>query len=92
MHFLLPTSWRRRALGHPSEFRFAHDSDGSLVGEEEGEGMVGFGNVEAIRRDAMARQEEAAIAERRLSRDLEEGFRDDSDDDTGEEPRGRTER
>ena len=54
--------------------------------------MVGFGNVEAIRRDAMARQEEAAIAERRLSRDLEEGFRDDSDDDTEEEPRGRTDR
>lgn len=47
--------------------------------------MVGF-DVEASRRDAMARREEAAITERRLSRDLEEGFRDESDDDTrGEE-------
>lgn len=78
-------------MGHPSEFRFAHDSDGSLVGEEEGEGMVGF-DVEASRRDAMARQTEAAIAERRLSRDLEEGFRDDSDDETRGEERGRSQR
>lgn len=46
--------------------------------------MVGF-NVDTSRRDAIARQEEAAITERRLSRDLEEGFRDDSDnsDDEG---------
>jgi hypothetical protein len=50
-----------------------------LFDEEEGEGMVGF-NVDASRRDAIVRQEEAAITERRLSRDLEEGFRDDSDD------------
>lgn len=45
--------------------------------------MVGF-NVDASRRDAIARQEEAAITERRLSRDLEEGFRDDSDDSDDE--------
>ena len=53
--------------------------------------MVGF-DVEASRRDAMARQTEAAIAERRLSRDLEEGFRDDSDDDTRGEERSRPDR
>jgi hypothetical protein len=49
-----------------------------LFDEEDGEGMVGF-NVDISRRDAIMRQEEAAITERRLSRDLEEGFRDDSD-------------
>lgn len=85
MNFLLPTAWRRRALGEPSRPRYVGDSDGSLFGDEEGEGMVGF-DVEASRRDAMARQAEAAITERRLSRDLEEGFRDDSDDDTPRHP------
>jgi hypothetical protein len=54
-----------------------------LFDEEEGEGMVGF-NVDASRRDAIVRQEEAAITERRLSRDLEEGFRDDSDNSDDE--------
>jgi hypothetical protein len=53
-----------------------------LFDEEEGEGMVGF-NIEASQRDTMARQEDAAITERRLGRELEEGFRDDSDDESG---------
>jgi hypothetical protein len=57
-----------------------------LFDEEEGEGMVGF-NIEASRRDTMARQEDAAITERRLSRELEEGFRDDSDDETRRDER-----
>lgn len=80
MSFLLPISWRRRGFGQPAESRFARRSDESLFDDEEGEGMVGF-NVDASRRDAIARQEEVAITERRLSRDLEEGFRDDSDDE-----------
>jgi hypothetical protein len=78
MNFLLPITWRRRAFGQPLENRYARQSADSLFDEEEGEGMVGF-NVNASRRDAIVRQEEAAITERRLSRDLEEGFRDDSD-------------
>jgi hypothetical protein len=78
MSFLLPITWRRRAFGQPLESRYARQSADSLFDEEEGEGMVGF-NVNASRRDAIVRQEEAAITERRLSRDLEEGFRDDSD-------------
>jgi hypothetical protein len=77
MSFLLPISWRRRAFGQPTENRYARESD---------EGMVGF-NVDASRRDAIARQEEAAITERRLSRDLEEGFRDDSDDEARSDER-----
>jgi hypothetical protein len=83
MNFLLPITWRRRAFGQPTESRYARQSEESLFDEEEGEGMVGF-NVDASRRDAIARQEEAAITERRLSRDLEEGFRDDSDDSDDE--------
>ena len=81
MSFLLPVSWRRRVFGQPGESRYARQSAESLFDEEEGEGMVGF-NIEASRRDTMARQEDAAITERRLSRELEEGFRDDSDDET----------
>jgi hypothetical protein len=80
MNFLIPISWRRRAFGQPAESRYARQSAESLFDEEEGEGMVGF-NIEASRRDNFARQEYAAITERRLSRELEEGFRDDSDDD-----------
>jgi len=58
------------------------DSDDGLFDEEEGEGMVGF-EVDEGRRQELERG--AAMEpdgdERRLSRDLEEGFRDDSDDD-----------
>lgn len=53
--------------------------------------MVGF-NVDASRRDAIARQQEVAITERRLSRDLEEGFRDDSDDEARRDERNSRER
>jgi len=80
MSVLIPTSWRRRAFGESAESRYARESNESLFDDEEGEGMVGF-NVDASRRDAIARQQEAAITDRRLSRDLEEGFRDDSDDE-----------
>jgi stringent starvation protein B len=86
MNFLLPISWRRRAFGQPAESRYARQSAESLFDEEEGEGMVGF-NIEASRRDTIARQEDAAITERRLSRELEEGFRDDSDDETRRDER-----
>ena len=91
MGFLLPISWRRRAFGEPTELRYPRQSNESLFDEEEGEGMVGF-NVDASRRDAIARQQEAAIAERRLSRDLEEGFRDDSDDEARRDERDSIER
>ena len=91
MNFLLPISWRRRAFGQPTESRYAGQSAESLFDEEEGEGMVGF-NIEAGRRDTIARQEDAAITERRLSRELEEGFRDDSDDETRRDERVSIER
>ncbi|KAI9673256.1 MAG: hypothetical protein M1829_004321 [Trizodia sp. TS-e1964] len=55
--------------------------DGSLYDEEEGEGMVPF-EVNSQRREALERQRSGlGDADRRLSRDLEEGFRDDSDEE-----------
>ncbi|KAI9762863.1 MAG: hypothetical protein M4579_000216 [Chaenotheca gracillima] len=87
--FVLPSSWSRssRALGGGSGGggggygRDVFDTE-SLVDDEEGEGMVGF-EIDAHRREALERTRHAAMGEgeRRLSRDLEEGFRDDSDDE-----------
>lgn len=59
-----------------------------FFGEEEGERMVGF---DVSRRDRLGRGGSRAgveiPSERRLSRDLEEGFRD-SDEDESEEDGG----
>ena len=56
-----------------------HDGDGEvMVGEEEGERMVGV-NMDARAREALARSDAVDVGGR-LSRDLEEGFRDDSDE------------
>lgn len=66
-----------------------HDDADSLFDEEEGEDMVGF-DMDPRRREALdRRRSEADEGERRLSRDLEEGFRDDSDEEA--EPRGTAE-
>lgn len=73
MRFFLPSSWR---LG-------AHlaDHDNISIDEDEGELMIGM-NMDAERREALERRRStAAEAESRLSRDLEEGFMDDSDDE-----------
>lgn len=56
-----------------------------LVDEEEGEGMVGFNlDVENGIGSAVSDRQRANDdgGGRRLSRDLEEGFRDDSDDES----------
>lgn len=58
----------------------ASDEDDGLFDEEEGEGLVGF-DVDAPRREALARNHAVPDTQRRLSRDLEEGFRDDSDEE-----------
>jgi hypothetical protein len=56
--------------------------DDSLFDEDEGEDLVGF-NMDAGRREALERQRNSTgEGERRLSRDLEEGFRDDSEDES----------
>lgn len=56
-------------------------TDDELFDDEEGEGMVGF-DIDERRREALERRRSAVGDEdRRLSRDLEEGFKDDSDDE-----------
>lgn len=79
MNFLLPSSWRQQGRlvdGHDE------DDDGhSVFDEEEGEGMVGF-DIHPSRREALERTRGfEAGSEGRLSRELEEGFMDDSDDE-----------
>ena len=76
----MPVSWRRRAHGQPPQGGYNFESEGSLFDEEEGEGMVGF-DVDAARRSSLPGAGTMQDTERRLSRDLEEGFRDDSDDE-----------
>jgi len=75
----MPTTWRRDFGGE----RFAvsaEDGAGSDFDEEEGEELyeVDDGHREALSLDARRGRD---LDDRRLSRDLEEGFKDDSDDE-----------
>ncbi|EEH41316.1 hypothetical protein PAAG_03602 [Paracoccidioides lutzii Pb01] len=76
MRSLLPSSWRLR-----HSFGGSHDGDGgSVFDQEEGEDMVGF-EMDVERREALERRRGDVVdSQRRLSRDLEEGFMDDSDE------------
>lgn len=66
----------RRGSGSGDELAF---------GEEEGESMVGF---DVNRRDRSVRGGNVDIhSDRRLSRDLEEGFKDDSEDESSDDRR-----
>jgi hypothetical protein len=62
-------------------------------GEEEGESMVGFGDPERLERGRDERGGRVLVgrgeidSERRLSRDLEEGFKDDSEEEEESERR-----
>ncbi|KAJ5669193.1 hypothetical protein N7462_010263 [Penicillium macrosclerotiorum] len=81
MRLFLPSSWRRDA--------HIPDNDNISIDEEEGELMVGM-NMSAARREALERHRSTpAEAVSRLSRELEEGFMDDSDEDDTEERGGR---
>ncbi|KAL4899717.1 hypothetical protein BDW74DRAFT_108732 [Aspergillus multicolor] len=74
MRRFLPSSWRQQA--HISD---ANDNISIL--DEEGEIMVGM-NMDAAHREALERRRSTiAEDEGRLSRDLEEGFMDDSDEE-----------
>ncbi|KAJ5612342.1 hypothetical protein N7510_005536 [Penicillium lagena] len=80
MRFFLPASWRARV---------ADDHENISIDDEEGEIMVGM-NMNSARREALERRRStAAEAEGRLSRDLEEGFMDDSDDEVDSRSNGR---
>ncbi|KAJ5719599.1 hypothetical protein N7493_007177 [Penicillium malachiteum] len=73
MRLCLPSSWRRDA--------HMDDHANIDIDDDEGELMVGM-NISAARREALDRRRaNAAEAQSRLSRDLEEGFMDDSDEE-----------
>lgn len=78
MDFFLPSSWRRRQAS--DDYRESLISDEGLFEEEEGENMVGF-DVDESRRAALERRRSSTDTDRRLSRDLEEGFKDDSEEE-----------
>jgi len=74
-----PTSWVQR--------RFVVDGSGGehnedeLFDDVEGEGMVGFDPIDERRREALEQRRSMMEDERRLGRELEEGFKDESDDE-----------
>ncbi|KAJ5570313.1 uncharacterized protein N7459_009743 [Penicillium hispanicum] len=73
MRFFLPSSWRRGA--------HVENHENIDIDDEEGEIMIGMG-MDATRREALERHRGSAIEpESRLSRELEEGFMDDSDEE-----------
>ncbi|KAF2688728.1 hypothetical protein K458DRAFT_275370, partial [Lentithecium fluviatile CBS 122367] len=78
-NLFVPASWVQR--------RFVVDgsngdhNDDELFDDVEGEGMVGFDPIDERRREALEqRRSMMGEDERRLSRELEEGFKDESDD------------
>lgn len=79
MRFFLPSAWRRQTDAQ-------HDN--ISIFDEEGEIMVGM-DMDPSRREALERRRDTADASSRLSRDLEQGFMDDSDDDEDDQGHSR---
>ncbi|KAJ5598316.1 hypothetical protein N7537_008400 [Penicillium hordei] len=77
MHFCLPSRWRWGA--------HIADHDTESIDDEEGEILVGM-DMDSVRRGTLEQQRRDNLAdtESRLSRDLEEGFMDDSDSEGSE--------
>ncbi|KAM0713986.1 hypothetical protein Q7P37_010950 [Cladosporium fusiforme] len=71
-------------LAQPPE----RDSSDDLFGDEEGESMVGF-DYRDREREVRGGRVESLWSDARLSRELEEGFKDDSEDEEEETRRGR---
>ncbi|KAF2755497.1 hypothetical protein EJ05DRAFT_513004 [Pseudovirgaria hyperparasitica] len=77
--FFLPSYGLRRVIDGSRDPRGSEDV---MFDDEEGEDMVGF-DIDERRREALERRRSNVGEEDlRLSRDLEEGFKDDSDDET----------
>jgi hypothetical protein len=78
-----PAAWRRsrRVVDGSGE----DHNDDELFDDEEGEGMVGFDPIDDRRREALEQRRSIMEEERRLGRDLEEGFKDESDDEHEDE-------
>lgn len=83
--FLTRLTARRHSNGRSGR----DSSDGDLFGDEEGETMVGF-DYRRREREVRGGRVEDTWSDGRLSRELEEGFKDDSEDEgEGDERRGR---
>ena len=84
---ILPSSWRGSRIPGISRYDSTaigdEDDDGGLYDDEEGEGLVGL-DIDDLSRDALTLGAHGLDTQDRLSRDLEEGFRDDSDDEASE--------
>ncbi|OAG01792.1 uncharacterized protein CC84DRAFT_1046480, partial [Paraphaeosphaeria sporulosa] len=78
-NLFVPSSWLRgrRVIVDGSGGEHAEED---LFDDEEGEGMVGFDPVDERRREALEQRRSMMEDDRRLSRELEQGFKDDSDD------------
>lgn len=76
-NLFVPSAWGRgrRVIDGSGQ----HDDE--LFDDEEGEGMVGFDPIDERRREALEQRRSMMEEERRLGRELEEGFKDDSDDE-----------
>lgn len=87
-NLFVPSSWalsQRRRVVDGSGGEHAEDE---LFDDEEGEGMVGFDPIDERRREALEqRRSMMGEDDRRLSRELEEGFKDDSDDEPEDDRR-----
>ncbi|QIX01462.1 hypothetical protein AMS68_006979 [Peltaster fructicola] len=76
---------RRRRRAAVAANGTSQDADDVAFGEEEGESMVGF---DLSHRERSVRGGNVEVhSDARLSRDLEEGFRDDSEEDTTDDRR-----
>lgn len=78
----------RRITDGSDNRRGSLGGDDVAFGEEEGESMVGF-DVSRADRSVRGGTVEAMHSDRRLSRDLEEGFRDDSEEEMETDDRRR---
>ncbi|KAF2016357.1 hypothetical protein BU24DRAFT_200363 [Aaosphaeria arxii CBS 175.79] len=79
--------WRQRRLVDGSG-GVGENPEDELFDDEEGEGMVGFDPIDERRREALEqRRSMMGEEDRRLSRELEQGFKDDSDDEHEDERR-----
>ena len=76
-----PSSWGR------TQRVVDASGDDELFDDEEGEGMVGFDPIDERRREALEQRRSIMEEERRLGRELEEGFKDDSEDEHEDERR-----
>lgn len=75
---ILPSAWLNGR--YPGGRYGPAGGDESLFDDEEGEGLVGF-DVDAPRREGQEDSPNTGESDRRLSRDLEEGFQDESDEE-----------